>query len=474
MNCTELKDRGPNRLLSLPLFVKTMAIALGVGVLVGAGLIWQIRRAYSRLELGEVEGSAHLTANLLAKSAIPLLRTGDRAGVEHLLHTIAYPMPDEAVESQEGPGHSHPAGGHALIGAVNAIQVRDGAGGLLASLGPVEPKAQVVEATAPLGDNLPGSVAVAVNLDHADFEVAWHTRRILATAAVMAAIGVAFAWWFSLLCTRPIHALVESARAVAKGNYQARAPVLARDEVGELATAFNGMMDALQEKEAINQHLLRKVIAVEEEGRKRVARELHDHTGQVLTSLIAGLAALENGERTEKLAELREMATRTLEEVHDLSLTLRPSVLEDLGLVSTLQKLCRDMARRFGVKVECAAIGLDDGARLAGETEVALYRIGQEALTNAVRHGQAKSVGGVASTQGGECDGGDRRRRPGFRRDQLAGAVPARGPSGSARDRGASDAARRHAAVGIAAWGWHESIRGNPGPGGASCLRPGS
>jgi len=155
------------------------------------------------------------------------------------------------------------------------------------------------------------------------------------------------------------------------------------------------MSAAIAQKEAARQQLLRQVIRAGEEERKRVARELHDQTGQALTSLIAGLGAVEGEDcrvaHSGRITELRKLAEQTLAEVHDLSVALRPSVLDDVGLMAALQRHCRMFGQRFGVEVTCADAGLGD-QRLPSEVELTIYRVVQEALTNAVRHGQASRV----------------------------------------------------------------------------------
>lgn len=200
------------------------------------------------------------------------------------------------------------------------------------------------------------------------------------------------AWWLARLFTRPLRDLAESTRAIKAGNYRVRAKVRIADEVGVLAAAFNDMARALQRNEAVRAQLVRKLIAATEEERQRVARELHDHMGQALASLIAGLAALGTMANAKQVEHLQELAKATLSDAHELCLTLRPSALDDLGLVAALQHFCSRFAERFGVEVNCAAIGLDSASRLPREIEGAFYRIGQEALTNAVRHGKARSI----------------------------------------------------------------------------------
>jgi signal transduction histidine kinase len=154
------------------------------------------------------------------------------------------------------------------------------------------------------------------------------------------------------------------------------------------------LYEELHQKESLRGQLLEKVISAQEEERKRIARELHDETGQVLTSLMVGLKVLEGAaslqEVQEKASQLRAVAAQTLDSVHRLALELRPSVLDDLGLVAAMQRYVKDWGENFGLSVDFQATGLD--RRLAPQVETTVYRVVQEALTNVVRHAKAQSV----------------------------------------------------------------------------------
>jgi two-component system sensor histidine kinase UhpB len=93
------------------------------------------------------------------------------------------------------------------------------------------------------------------------------------------------------------------------------------------------------------------------------------------------------------ISNLRDLAAQTLDEVRNLALELRPSVLDDLGLVAALRQYVRDTAERSGLAVQLTVTGWDAAAeRLPSAAETALFRIAQEALTNAIRHARATSV----------------------------------------------------------------------------------
>lgn len=155
------------------------------------------------------------------------------------------------------------------------------------------------------------------------------------------------------------------------------------------------LYEELRREEALRRQLLERVITVQEEERKRIARELHDQTGQPLTSLIMTLRGLSRvgsmAEVRASLADLRSTAAQAVKQVHDLALELRPAVLDDLGLLAALRHYLRDYQDRLRIPVDLQVLGLDS-ERLVPEMETALYRIAQEALSNVARHSQARSV----------------------------------------------------------------------------------
>jgi signal transduction histidine kinase len=139
---------------------------------------------------------------------------------------------------------------------------------------------------------------------------------------------------------------------------------------------------------------LRRVVEGQELERRRLARELHDETGQALMSILLGLRSVEDANDPEKagaaLADLRELVVATLQDVRALAVQLRPKALDDFGLVPALERLVQTFTEASGVRVELEA-QLGD-LRLPSEVETTLYRIVQEALTNVIKHAGAESV----------------------------------------------------------------------------------
>jgi signal transduction histidine kinase len=151
---------------------------------------------------------------------------------------------------------------------------------------------------------------------------------------------------------------------------------------------------AVDLSERIARDSLRRVVETQELERRRLARELHDETGQALASILLGLKALDEktddaGART-SIEELRELVVATLQDVRRLAVELRPSALDDFGLVAALERLADSFAEQSGISVDFQAALADE--RLPDEAETALYRIVQESLTNVVKHAQARRV----------------------------------------------------------------------------------
>lgn len=163
------------------------------------------------------------------------------------------------------------------------------------------------------------------------------------------------------------------------------------------------LLSELTEKEMVLTHLFDRAVSAQEEERRRISRELHDETSQSLTSLMLELRRLEEASKwdahREGLGALRDRLLATLEAVHQMAHRLRPPALDDLGLVPALARQVRELSEQTGLDVDLDAAGLGE-ERLPPDVETAVYRITQEALTNAVRHAGATEVSVVVERQG--------------------------------------------------------------------------
>ena len=147
--------------------------------------------------------------------------------------------------------------------------------------------------------------------------------------------------------------------------------------------------------EATRARLLERVMTAENDERRRIARELHDETGQSLTALLIGLRAIADMAAPPELLRvalrLRDIAANTVDEVGRLARGLHPAVLDDMGLAAAARRCARDHSRAFGTAVEFVAGDLDS-PRLTPLVAGTMYRILQETLTNVARHARATSV----------------------------------------------------------------------------------
>ena len=152
----------------------------------------------------------------------------------------------------------------------------------------------------------------------------------------------------------------------------------------------------IERKEAARGELLRKILTAQEEERKRIARELHDETTQSLLGLLMKLDAASRtpAEASETindiLMDVRKLAAETLDSVHRIIFDLRPSVLDDLGLLSALRLYAETRLGSVGIKVRVELTGEDRA--LAPQIETALFRVVQEAIANIVRHAEAQNA----------------------------------------------------------------------------------
>jgi len=160
-------------------------------------------------------------------------------------------------------------------------------------------------------------------------------------------------------------------------------------EVAALVHAFNEMLDRLERE---RRESGRRALEAQEAERLRIARGLHDEVGQVLTGVLLQLDsfATARGDGEAEIAETKQAVRQTLEEVRRIARELRPEMLDQLGLTSALTELSRRFADQSGIRVQPS---FGDGLpRLSDASELAVYRVAQESLTNVARHAQASHV----------------------------------------------------------------------------------
>ncbi len=197
------------------------------------------------------------------------------------------------------------------------------------------------------------------------------------------------------LALQPLETLEKTAERVQGGDVEARAPrsPVADRELDDLTTTFNGMLDALAAYRERLREVAARALGAAEEERKRIARELHDETAQMLAALMIHIRVVRGTDDPAKLAalldDMREQIGTALEGIRRFARGLRPPALDELGLAAAIESHVRTVREMSGVDVRLEAPPLGKGA-LPPEVELASYRIAQEALSNVVRHARAQ------------------------------------------------------------------------------------
>ena len=205
---------------------------------------------------------------------------------------------------------------------------------------------------------------------------------------------------------QPLFHLLHTMREVSAGKTLARASTSQSAwEISELARAFNSMLDRL---ELARRERTMLILQAQEDERRRIGMELHDEAGQNLTALLihaeilsqsfqaltqAGITEKASKQLTTELQQLTKLTQITLENIRVLAQQLRPSVLDDLGLLAAFRWLVEDSGQRLHLDVTLEIQELDDILPSLPEAyETALFRIAQESLTNIARHAHAEHV----------------------------------------------------------------------------------
>ncbi len=276
--------------------------------------------------------------------------------------------------------------------------------------------------------NAPWFVAISQTKAEALAPVRTLELRFIIAGLLSLVVVFFLSWGMARSLVKPIGQLKTVAQNISRGNLLQPVPVLGSDEIGELGQSFDVMrlelkksLEEIQEwnrqleakieqrtrqlqdsyreierKEAARGQLLQKVLMIQEEERKRVARELHDETTQSILGLVMRLEAAaaisddEAGRIKQMLADIRSLAVNTLDNVHKVIFDLRPSVLDDLGLLSALRWYAQNRLGELGIKARVEVTG--EERELPPQVEIALFRVVQEAITNIVKHARAHNV----------------------------------------------------------------------------------
>jgi len=264
------------------------------------------------------------------------------------------------------------------------------------------------EVTLPIEGGAIGYVRVGISEKAAEQILDKRMRDVAFLVLLVCMLAAGAATYLAFVVIHPLRRLTQAAEQIGHGNFQVYAEVSGQDEVGKLSTVFNEMagslhykqaennrlLEELREKEAMRAELIRKMFTVQEEERKRISRELHDETGQLLASLLAYmkllLSKLTDEHQRSLLQSARDVAMDALGGLRRIAVELRPPVLDDLGLPAAMNKYLHNFSDQQGIQVH---FSMSEGKlELGSEVSQALYRILQESLTNIAKHARAANV----------------------------------------------------------------------------------
>ena len=403
-------------ILGVNVRVKIMGIAVGLVLLLGAGAIIQLRWVTRATLTHELDERAVSIARELAARAVDLILIEDVVSLRVLvIETLESNKDVRYILVLDGSGnvlaHSF---GHFLPPDLQVINSGDHYAGGFRIQRLTSEEGLLRDVAVPIFEGKAGVVRVGMSEERLESTLGRETRFRLMLIAVVALLSVLTAYLPTGILTRPLLELRDLTVMVGRGDFSQRVRVRFGDEIGELTKAFNTMVENLERsdversrlleelkaKEQMRLQLLHKVISAQEDERKRVARELHDETSQLLATLMVGLKVIESTDQSEELkrnvSELRSVVNHVLKGVHDLAWELRPSLLDSLGLAAAVKRFAEEHSERLGFSIDCQITG--QGQRpVSPEIETAVYRIIQEALTNVAKHAHAHSVSVVLS-----------------------------------------------------------------------------
>jgi signal transduction histidine kinase len=280
-----------------------------------------------------------------------------------------------------------------------------------------EHPAQVTDGVFDIGEDITvagqpmGRVLMGFSLSLMDEAIRKSRIRGISIAAAEIVLTVIVTVLIGLGLTRRLGVLAAAAQEVGKGDYSIKIPIETADEVGRTASAFNRMVSEVSSRTRLleaaesrsrtllaeNRNLVHTSLHVQEEERKHLARELHDELGQCITAIQADAESIrdlsgDHDKRIEASASaILGVSSRIYEVVHAMMQRLRPGILDDLGLVEALQEEISAWQER-NPEVNCTFKASGDLADLGERTNITVYRIVQECLTNVAKYANASQL----------------------------------------------------------------------------------
>lgn len=366
----------------------------GVIIFLGIMAVVQARNDMLRILGNELEKRGEAIARDLAANAGDLILTGDLVGVYDLVNRTTINNEDVRyvlLIDSAGEVRVDTFGGDIPIGLLEANILAPGQPTRLQHFATEE--GLIRDVATQVFDGRADTVRVGMSDRSLVSAVSENTRDLIVLVAAAVSASMVLTFWLSYYLTHPLSHLLAAVQNVARGDFTQRIASPSPDEVGRLGTAFNLMAEELEAKEISRKELMGQVISSQEEERRRVARELHDELAQQLTSVLLNLEVLDSKgldvtpEAGDAIQRMRRVTESALAETRKLIGDLRPTVLDDLGLVPAIRSYAEDHLRPMDTAITVTTTNIPEGLPRAVGT--AVYRIVQEAISNVARHAYA-------------------------------------------------------------------------------------
>ena len=393
-------------LLSVPLHFKILGLAFGLLATFSLITISQIRKELDAHIENVLQEESRFVAREIALQAKDYLLISDHFGLNRLLVTMTENRPDiryAFVLSTQKEVLAH------TFGRQFPPDLLDVHENLATGVLPTETTRKITTSEGPVWDtqqSIPfrenNVVRVGVKGDNLRRQLSAFIAAFVRNTLLIALLGGTLSLLITWLITKPMKELLTATQKIRRGIYDVTLPVGGHDEIGRLIEGFNTMAEGLSqwervrnEKEALQRDFLQKIMTGQEAERRRIARELHDQTGQALASCMVELKLLEQATKDDDyrkgIERLKRTLTQELDALHNLAMDLRPSVLDDLGLLPALEMYVQHFEKRHGCKVRLTVLG-DFTQRIDPCLETCVYRIIQESLTNVAKHAEASEA----------------------------------------------------------------------------------
>lgn len=396
-------------MINLSLRIKIILSLTGLIVLFGFGAAYYGRHALSRILGSELNEKGASMGKSLAIQSDPFLLIEDTFSIYELFQSTIMSDSDVRyifIELPSGVIRYHTFEKGIPVGLWQANRVDSNLEQSLRVINTNEGK--VLDIATPIQEGKYGTLRLGLSYNRHEYIITRYIYFLLLLVGLATLVALLISHFLARLLTKPIAALSKVTNAVAQGNLSLKVPRRG-DEIGRLGTDFNIMTEKLsayrdellqrnKELTVLNElrsYLLKQVIDAQEEERKRIARELHDDIGQVLSEIAVVLKDIED-ERHEsanlmkRVSKVKGETTFALQSLRETILNLRPAVLDDLGLLPALRWYARERLEKSGVRFNLEVKGIKQ--RLNPQIEITLFRVMQEAMNNIAKYAKAKEA----------------------------------------------------------------------------------